>query len=486
MPSKKPRVDTPLTPKSPSALSQHRPLIYICSWEDCRRAFSRPCRLEEHVRSHTGERPFICAEPGCSKTFVRDYHLSRHKKISHADERPHNCSYESCDLSFATAQRLRLHEQTHEKKNTYRCRDYSPCDLSFRKKSTLQAHINSAHLGLDPYICTERDEETEELCRRGFQNSSGLNQHILNAHGPPKYICSVCTLMSLESAPQPDIAMTGASGPASPVSLLSYNSTSAAAFRTNRELQKHIGEEHPDQAPLKLKIQMVQVYECEICGKEFSKKSNLDNHILVVHEKAKRFICGETDVSKSKHLFGPKGEHPWDGNGCGEAFGYKSVLEDHIRIDHLGLPAKQTVRLREKRRDDEGKGRRKQKSKSVPAVSKLLGREFGDDVHDALCLVLSCSTRFLREHDLKKHCMTSHHMGEQDVEEALMERQALAGGQFWLGGIDPEEERAEMSSDEEEDDDDAYNADAGKGNVVVPVDPELDEMDEFVEAVKRM
>src|SRR4051812_7021772 len=62
-----PPVSLPNPPKPSSTYA--RPLVYKCSFTPCTASFSRPCRLSEHERSHTGERPFACQHDDCDKTF---------------------------------------------------------------------------------------------------------------------------------------------------------------------------------------------------------------------------------------------------------------------------------------------------------------------------------------------------------------------------------------------------------------------------------
>ncbi|RIA97198.1 hypothetical protein C1645_871565 [Glomus cerebriforme] len=52
---------------------------YQCSY--CSKRFSRPSSLRIHIYSHTGEKPFVCTEPGCGRKFSVQSNMRRHLRV---------------------------------------------------------------------------------------------------------------------------------------------------------------------------------------------------------------------------------------------------------------------------------------------------------------------------------------------------------------------------------------------------------------------
>ena len=117
---------------------QHVPLPSdcICRWTPCSRnlkPFNAPYRLRNHLRCHTGEKPYKCT--GCLKKFSSSEKLKLHiQKHTALQRKSYKCKYPGCDKHYADDSSLRRHfkkkhngEEAGEHNNTnLRMNNYSP------------------------------------------------------------------------------------------------------------------------------------------------------------------------------------------------------------------------------------------------------------------------------------------------------------------------------------------------------------------------
>lgn len=65
--------------------------LYYCKWEGCQRSergFNARYKMLVHCRTHTKEKPHFCSFEGCKKAFSRAENLKIHYR-SHTNERPY-------------------------------------------------------------------------------------------------------------------------------------------------------------------------------------------------------------------------------------------------------------------------------------------------------------------------------------------------------------------------------------------------------------
>lgn len=135
-----------------------RDKVFTC--KICNRSFGYKHVLQNHERTHTGEKPFECKV--CHKRFTRDHHLKTHMRL-HTGEKPYSCTH--CDRQFVQVANLRRHLRVHTGERPYKC---DICEACFSDSNQLKAHI-LIHKGEKPFNC--------ELCHGKFRRRHHLMHH---------------------------------------------------------------------------------------------------------------------------------------------------------------------------------------------------------------------------------------------------------------------------------------------------------------------
>lgn len=134
-----------------STKTEHTAPNLVCPYPSCEKEFIKTSKLEDHKRSHTGERPFHCNVPSCGKSFTRKDHLLRHTR-SHAS------------TSTSTTHSPDVAQDRPFLCTMFLSQDDQPCERRFLTQQHLTRHVRDVH---------DTPETADEADVSGIQRSDG-------------------------------------------------------------------------------------------------------------------------------------------------------------------------------------------------------------------------------------------------------------------------------------------------------------------------
>ena len=153
----------------------------LCTY--CGKTFKQKRHLNDHLLTHTGEKPHQCTV--CGKCFARKNHLKEHSRI-HTGERPYQCA--ECGKNFRKRSHLNQHMLVHTgypdptgvPPKTHQC---DKCNLRFSRKTYLDQHLMQ-HTEQGGFPC--------DICGKVFKWKYDLRTHVSDHIDGKPYACAVC------------------------------------------------------------------------------------------------------------------------------------------------------------------------------------------------------------------------------------------------------------------------------------------------------
>ncbi|XP_054477336.1 zinc finger protein 407 [Anoplopoma fimbria] len=141
---------------------------YKCAWPSCHYAFLNLSAMKDHFRTHTGEKSYLCDL--CGFAGGTRHALTKHRR-QHTGERPFKCKI--CNFASTTQSHLSRHKRVHTGEKPYRC---PWCDYRSNCAENIRKHIlhTGKHEGVKMYNCPK--------CNHATNSPMEFRNHLKDSH----------------------------------------------------------------------------------------------------------------------------------------------------------------------------------------------------------------------------------------------------------------------------------------------------------------